>query len=166
MLRKEIASEKDFHWLEILFVFLHRYHNAPLYHGLSPNETGFGRKKVWWNMPLNNPRPCKDASLFMDEIQRAEKTVSKLIDKHQADWLWVQNQVEKDPQNVEVEDRVWLQKSKTTMHGDNKLLPLWKGPFADTARVGEKTWSIRVDDNREIEISCYRLDREIPSPKR
>ena len=84
MLRKELASEKDFHWLEVLFALLRRYHNTPLYHGLSPNEIVFGRKKCWWNMPLNNPRPCKDASLFLDGIQRAEKTVSKLIDKHQA----------------------------------------------------------------------------------
>ena len=97
MLRKELASEKDFHWLEILFAMLRRYHNTPLYHGLSPNEIVFGRKKCWWNMPLNNPRPCKDASLFLDEVQRAEKTVSKLIEKHQADWLWVQNQGRKTP---------------------------------------------------------------------
>ena len=106
MLRKELASEKDFHWLEVLFALLRRYHNTPLYHGLSPNEIVFGRKKCWWNMPLNNRRPCKDASLFLDEIQRAEKTVSKLIDKHQADWLWVQNQGRKNPHNFEVDDRV------------------------------------------------------------
>ena len=96
MLRKELASEKDFHWLEVLFALLRRYHNTPLYHGLSPNEIVFGRKKCWWNMPLNNPRPCKDASLFLDEIQRAEKT----------DWLWVQNQGRKNPHNFEVDDRV------------------------------------------------------------
>ena len=48
-------------------------------------------------MPLNNPRPCKDASLFLDEVQRADKSVSKLIEKHQADWLWVQNQGRKKP---------------------------------------------------------------------
>ena len=108
MLRKELASEKDFHWLEVLFALLRRYHNTPLYHGLSPNEIVFGRKKCWWNMPLNNPRPCKDASLFLDDVQRADKTVSKLIDKHQADWLWVQNQGRKNLHNFEVDDRVWL----------------------------------------------------------
>ena len=97
MLRKELASEKDFHWMEVLFALLRRYHNTPLYHGLSPNEIVFGRKKCWWNMPLNNPRPCKDASLFLDEVQRADKSVSKLIEKHQADWLWVQNQGRKKP---------------------------------------------------------------------
>ena len=77
-------SEKDFHFVEILFALLHRYHNMLSYHGLSPNEMVFGRKKCRWTMPLNNPNLCKDASLFIDEIERDTKTVSKLIDKHQA----------------------------------------------------------------------------------
>ena len=165
MLRKELASEKDFHWLEVLFALLRRYHNTPLYHGLSPNEIVFGRKKCWWNMPLNNSRPCKDASLFLDEVQRADKSVSKLIEKHQADWLWVQNQGRKNPHNFEVDDRVWLRKSETTLDGDDKLLPLWEGPFAVTARLGENRWRIRVDVSREIDVSGDRLKREIPSPK-
>ena len=114
---------------------------------------------------LNNPRPCKDASLFLDEIHTAEKTVSKLIDKHQADWLWVQNQGRKNPHNFEVDDRVWLHKSETTLDGDDKLLPLWEGPFAVTARLGENRWRMHVDVNREIEVSGDRLKREIPSPK-
>ena len=165
MLRKELASEKDFHWLEVLFALLRRYHNTPLYHGLSPNEIVFGRKKCWWNMPLNNPRPCKDASLFLDDVQRADKTVSKLIEKHQADWLWVQNQGRKNPHNFEVDDRVWFRKSETTLDGDDKLLPLWEGPFAVTAHLGENRWRIRVDVSREMDVSGDRLKREIPSPK-
>ena len=165
MLRKELASEKDFHLLEIRSALLRRYHNTPLYHGLSPNEIVFGGKKWWWNMPLNNPRPCKDASLFMDKIRRAEKNVSKLIDKHQADWLWVQNQGRKNPHNFEVDDRVWLRKSETTLDADDKLLPLWEGPFAVTARLGENRWRIREYVNREIEVSSDRLKGEIPSPK-
>ena len=91
MLRKEPASEKDFHWLQIPFALLRSYHNTPLHHGRSPNEIVLKGKRFWWNMPLNNPQPCKDVSLIMDEIQRAEKTVSKLVDKYQTDWLWVQN---------------------------------------------------------------------------
>ena len=76
MLCKELASEKDFHWLDILFALLYRYHNTPLYHGLSPNENVFGRKKCSWNMPLNKPRPYKEASLFMHKIESAENTAS------------------------------------------------------------------------------------------
>ena len=142
MLRKESASEKDFHWLEMLFALLRRFHNVPLYPGLSPNEIVFRRKKGWCNMPLNNPRPCKDASLFMDEIQRAETTVSELIDKHQADWLWVQIQGRKNPHHLEVDDRVLLRQSETTLDGDDTLIPLWAGPFAVTARLGENRWKV------------------------
>ena len=77
MLCKELASEKDLYWLEVLFALPRRYHNTSLYHGLSSREIVFGRKKCCRNMPMNTPCPCKDASLFMDEIQTAENTVSK-----------------------------------------------------------------------------------------
>ena len=116
-------------------------------------------------MPLNNPRPCKDASMSMVEIQRAQNTVSKLIDKHQADWLRIQNQGRKNHHNLEVDDRVWLRQSKTILDGDDKLLPLWEGPLAVTAHLGENRWKICVDVNREIEVSGDRLKREVPSPK-
>ena len=116
-------------------------------------------------MPLNNHRPSEDASLFMDEIQRAGKTVSKLFDNHQADWLSVQNQGRKTPHNFAVDDRVWLRKSKSTLDRDDRVLPLWEGPFAVTACLGEDRWKIRVDVNREMELSSDRLKREIPSSK-
>ena len=108
MPHKVLASEKNFHWLEILFALLGRCHNSPLYHGLSQNEIVFRRKKCWWNIPLNNPRPCKDASLFMDEIQRSENTFSKVIDRNQADWLCIQNHGREIPHTFEVDDGVWV----------------------------------------------------------
>ena len=64
-----------------------------------------------------------------------------------------------------MDDRVWLRKSETTLDGDDKLLPLWEGPFAVTARLAHNKWKIRVDVNREIEVSGDRLTRETPSPK-
>ena len=60
---------------------------------------------------------------------------------------------------------MWLSKSETTLDGNDKLLPLWKGPFQVTARLGENRWMLRVDVNREIEVSGDRLRPEIPSPK-
>ena len=116
-------------------------------------------------MPLKNPRPCKDAPLSMDEIKRAENTVSKLIDKHGADWLWIHNQDRKNPHNFGVDDRVWLRKSESSLDGDDKLLRLLEAPFAVTARLGENRWKIRVDVNREIEVSGDRLKRGIPPAK-
>ena len=116
MLRKELAGEKDFHWLEILFALLRRYHNTPLYHGISPNEIVLRRKKCWWNMPLNNSRPCKDASLFLDESHQAGKTVSKIIDKHQADSLWFRIRAKKTHKILK-----W-----TMEFGFENPKPLWK----------------------------------------
>ena len=125
----------------------------------------FGRKNCWWNLPLSNSRPSKDASLYFDELERADKNVSKLIEKHQRDWLWVANQGRKDPHNFEVNDRVWLRKSETTLDQDDKLLPLWEGPLEVTRRLGDNRWRIRVDVHREIEVSGDRLKKEVPSPK-
>ena len=99
MLRKELASEKDFHWMEVSLPIA-----SPLPHtrlcimAFLQNEIVFGRKKCWWNMPLNNPRPCKDASLFLDEVQRADKTVSKLIEKHQLTGFGPESRPKKPPQ--------------------------------------------------------------------
>ena len=165
MLRKELASDKDVDWLEILFALLRRYHNTELYHGYSPNQLVFGRNKCWWNLPYDHPRECKDASAFFDEIQAGEKEAKRLVEKFQADWLSIANQGRKEPQDLEEGDRVWLCKSETTQDGDSKLLPLWEGPFAMVSRVRENSFEVRVDVNRELEVSGDRLKPETPSPK-
>ena len=116
-------------------------------------------------MPLNNPRPCKDASLFMDEIQRGVKTVFRSFDKHQADWLLVQNQGLKNPHNFEVDDVLWLRKSETTLDGDDKLLPLWGGPFAVTAYLGENRWKIRVDVKGKLKFLATASREKLLPPK-
>ena len=98
MLRKELASDKDVDWLEILFALLRRYHNTELYHGYSPNQLVFGRNKCWWNLPYDHPRECKDASAFFDEIHAGENEAKHLVEKFQADWLSIANQGRKEPQ--------------------------------------------------------------------
>ena len=165
MLRKELASDKDVHWLEILFALLRRYHNTELYREYSPNQLVFGRNKCWWNLPYNRPRECKDASAFFDEIQAGEKEAKRLIEKFQADWLSIANQGTKEPQDLEKADRVWLRQSETTQKGDSKLLPLWEDPFEIVSRVRENSFKVRVDVNRELKVSGDRLKPEIPSPK-
>ena len=54
---------------------------------------------------------------------------------------------------------------RDTLDGDDKLPPLWEGRFQVTARLGENSWRLRVDVNREIEVSGNLLKPEIPSPK-
>ena len=165
MLRKELASNKDVDWLEILFALLRLYHNTELYHGYSPHQLVFGRNKCWWNIPYDHPRECKDASAFFDEIQAGEKEAKRLVETFQADWLSIANQGRKEPQDLEKGDRVWLRKSETTQEKDSKLLPLWESPFEIVSRVRENSFKVRVDVNRELEVSGDRLKPEIPSPK-
>ena len=129
VLRKELASDKDVDWLEILFALPCWYHTTEVYHRYSPNQLVFSRNKCWWNVPYINPWECKDASAFLDEIQAGEKEAKRLVDKFQADWLSIANKGRREPQDLEKGDRVWLCKSKTTQEGDSKLHPLWEGPF-------------------------------------
>ena len=112
MLRKELASDKDVDWLEILFALLRRYHNTELYHGYSPNQLVFGRNKCWYNLPYDHPRECKDASAFFDENQAGEKEAKRLVEKFQADWLSIANQGRKEPQGPDKGDRAWLRKTE------------------------------------------------------
>ena len=60
---------------------------------------------------------------------------------------------------------MWLRKSETTLDGDDKLLPMWQGPFQVTARLGENRSRLRVFVNREIEVTSDRLKPEVPSLK-
>ena len=124
MLRKELASDKGVHWLEILLVLLRRCHNKELYHGCSPNHLVFGRNKCWWNLQYDHPQECKDASAFLDDIQAGEQEAKRLVEKFQADTLSIANQGRKEPQDLEKRDRVWLRKSEITGDGDSKLLSL------------------------------------------
>ena len=119
MLPKELANDKDVHWLRIPFLLLCWYHNTELYHGYSPNQIIFGRNKCWWNLTYDHLRECKEVSAFFDDIQTGEKEEKRLVEKVQADWLSNANQGRKKPQDLEERDRVWLRKSKTTQDGDS-----------------------------------------------
>ena len=165
MLRKELASDKDVDWLEILFALLRRYHNTELYHGYSPDRLVYSRNKCWSNLPYDHPRECKDASAFFDEIRAGEKEAKRLVEKFQADWLSIANQGRKEPQDLEKGDRVWLRKSETTRDGDSKLLSLWNGPLEIVSRIRENIFKVCVDANQELEVSGDRLKPEFPSPK-
>ena len=79
MLRKELASDKDVDWLEILFALLRGYHNTELYHGYSPNQLVFGGNKCWWNLPYNHPQECKDASAFWTRFRLVKRRPSVLL---------------------------------------------------------------------------------------
>ena len=61
MLRKELASDRDVDWLEILFALRRRYHTTELYYGYSTNHLVLRRNKCWWNLPYDHPWERKDA---------------------------------------------------------------------------------------------------------
>ena len=165
MLRRELASDKDVNWFEIFFALFRRYHNTELYHGYSPHQLVLGRNKCWSNLQYDHPREFKDASAYFDKIQAGEKEAERLVEKFQADWLSIANQGRKEPQDLQRGDPIWLRKSKTTQDGDSKLLPLWEGPFRNVSRVRGNSSKVRVDVNRELEVSGDRPKPESPSPK-
>ena len=102
---------------------------------------------------------------ILDKIQAGEKEAKRLVEKYQADWLSIANEGRKELQDLEKGDRVWLRKSETTQDGDSKLLHPWQRTFEIVSRVGENSYKVRVDVNRELEVSRDRLKPEILSPK-
>ena len=67
---KPNAKGIEIHFFFTFFALLRGYQNRPLYYVRPfPKEIAFGQIKCCWNMALDNTRPYKDVSLFLDEIK-------------------------------------------------------------------------------------------------
>ena len=147
ILRKFLVTEKDYNWLETIYCVLRRYHRTKNYTGLSPNELVFGREKMGPGPVMYHPRQCYDASQWFEKIKdfkNKSRTQGKPFEKGQ---------------------QVWLRKSDETLKEDNKLLPLWDGPFQVKSQLSETTFNIEIEPGRHQEVHRDRLKAEVPCPK-
>ena len=83
----------------------------------------------------------------------------------QADWLKFKNQSRTQGKPFEKGQQVWLRKSDETLKDDNKLLPLWEGPFQVSGQLSETTFNIEVEPGRHQEVHRDRLKAEVPCLK-
>ena len=72
ILRKFLAPEKDYNWLETIYCVLRRYHRTMNYAGSSPNELVFGREKMGPGPVMYHPRQCYDASQWFEKIKELD----------------------------------------------------------------------------------------------
>ena len=164
ILRKFLATEKDYNWLETIYCVLRRYHRTKNYTGLSPNEL-FGREKMGPGPVMYHPRQCYDASQWLEKIKDLESKWIKAKVESQADWLNFKNKSRTQGKPFEKGQQVWLRKSDDTLKDDNKLLPLLDGPFQVKSQLSETTFNIEIEPGRHQEVHRDRLKAEVPCPK-
>ena len=164
ILRKFLATEKDYNWLETIYCVLRRYHRTKNYTGLSPNELVFGREKMGPGPVMYHPRQCYDASQWFERIKDLESKWVRAKVESQADWLNFKNKSRTQGKPFEKGQQVWLRKSDETLKDDNKLLPLWDGPFQVSGQLSETTFNIEIEPGRHQEVHRDRLKAELPCP--
>ena len=166
LIEKEIAAtEKDYNWLETIYCVLRRYHRTKNYTGLSPNELVFGREKMGPGPVMYHPRQCYDASQWFERIKDLESKWIQAKVENQADWLNFKNKSRTQGKPFEKGQQVWLRKSDETLKDNNKLLPLWDGPFQVSGQLSETTFNIQIEPGRHQEVHRDRLKAEVPCPK-
>ena len=83
----------------------------------------------------------------------------------QEDWLDLKNQSRTQGNPFQKGQKVRLCKSEETLKNDNKLLPLWEGPFQVNSRLSDTTFNIEVEPARHQEVHRDCLKAEVPCPK-
>ena len=165
ILRKFLATQKDYNWLETIYCVFRRYHRTKNYTGLSPNEFVFGREKMDPGPVMYHRRQCYDASQWFEKIKELDSKRIEAKVESQADWLKFENQARTQGKPFEKGQQVWLRKSDETLKDNNKLLPLWEGPFQVKSQLGETTFNIEIEPGRHQEVHRYRLKAKVPCPK-
>ena len=153
ILRRFLATEKDYNSLETIYCVLRRYHRTKNYTGVSPNELVFGREKMGPGPVMYHPRQCYDASQWFESIKELDSKGILAKVESQADWLKFKNQARTQGEPSEKGQQVWLRKSDETLKDDNKLLPLWEGPFQVKSQLSETTFNTENEPGRHQEVN-------------
>ena len=114
---------------------------------------------------MYHPRQCYDASQWFERIKELDSKWIQAKVESQADWLKFKNQSTTQGKPFEKGQQVWLGKSDETLKDDNKLLPLWEGPFQVKSQLSETTFNIEIEPGRHQEVHRDRLKAKVPCPK-
>ena len=165
ILRKFLATEKDYNWLETIYCVLRRYHLTKNYTGITPNELDFGRGKMGPGRVMYHPRQCYDASQWFERIKGLDSKWIQAKAESQADWSNFKNQSGTQGKPFEKGQQVWFCKSDGTLKDDKKWLPLWEGTFQLKSQLSETTFNIEIEPGRHQEIHRDRWKTKVPCPK-
>ena len=165
ILRKFLATEKDYNWLETIYCVLRRYHRTKNYTGLSPNELVFDREKMGTGPVMYHPRQLYDASRWFEKIKELDSKCIPAKVESQENWVNFQNHPRTQGKPFKKGQQVWLRTSDRILKNDNKLLPLLEGLFQVKGQLSETTFNIQIEPGRHHEVNGDRLKAEVPCPK-
>ena len=115
---------------------------------------------------MYHPRQCYDASQWFERIKDLESKWIQAKVERQADWLKFENQSRTQKKPFEKGQQVWLRKSDETLKTDNKLLPLWEGPFQVSGQLSVTTLNIEVQPGRLQEVHHGPFEGQSTLPQR
>ena len=114
---------------------------------------------------MYHPRQCYHTSQWFEKIKESDSKWIQAKVESQAEWLKFKNQARTQGEPFEKGQQVWLRNSDETLKEDNKLLPLWEGPFQVKSQLSETTFNIEIEPGRHQEVHLDRLKAEVPCPK-
>ena len=165
ILRRFLATEKDYNWLETTYCVLRRYHQTRNYTGLSSNDLVFGHEKMAPRPLMYHPRQCYDASQWFEKIKEVDSKWIRAKVESQADRLNFKSQTRTQGMPFEKGQQVWLRNSDETLEDNNKFLPLSEGPFQVKSQRSETAFNIEIEPGGHQEAHRDGLKAEAPCPK-
>ena len=114
---------------------------------------------------MYHARQLYDASQWFEKIEMLDSKWVQAKVESQADWLKFKGQARMQGKPFENRQQVWLRKSDDTMKDDNKLLPLWEGPFQVKRQLSGTTFNIEIQPGRHQVVHRDHLKAEVPCPK-
>ena len=111
---------------------------------------------------MYHPRQCYDPSQWIERIKELDSKWIQAKVEGQADWLKFKNQARMQGEPFEKGQQVWLRRSDETLKDDNKLLPLWEGPFQVKSQLSETIFNIEIEPGRHHKVHHDRLKAEVP----
>ena len=106
---------------------------------------------------MYHPRQRYHASQWFERIKELDSKWIQAKVESQAHWLKFKYQARTQEKPFEKGQQVWLRKSDDTLKDDNKLLPLWEGPFQVKGQLSETTFNIEIEPGRHQEVHRDRL---------
>jgi hypothetical protein len=169
-LQKRIRSEKaeaPIPWVESLPRAVQKLNDSKAQHGLSPYEVLYGRHRWTGGVPYKAPVMVDDAVSFFERQKAVDQKVADVLNdlhKRQADQ---KNRSRKDLEEFAKGDLVWY--LRPPRRPGQKLESYWLGPARVTARRGEHSYELELEEGRRQEahrcqLKAYRDDTRLWGP--
>jgi len=143
---RKLHVEQNLNWVEALPQALDRIHDVKGQSGLSPYQILFGRERPMEGLPLRPWKECEDAQEFMARMWFVHTKVSKELTRLHERQAKLTNASRTTLKPLDVGDKVWYRRPENS---GEKTDTRWVGPCMVTARQGEHSYEIRLDQGEK-----------------